>query len=81
MIFFSIDPDGKTQDQKSMHTGCPVLAGVKWTGTIWIHTAPFRPESLHPNGALPSASQLAPRHRPIFIVLLHHDMKMSFADY
>ena len=45
-MFFSLFPDSKTQDQHSMHTGCPVLRGIKWTGTVWVHTAPFRPESL-----------------------------------
>ena len=29
-----------------MHAGCPVLDGVKWTATKWIHAAPFRPEWL-----------------------------------
>jgi hypothetical protein len=85
LIFYDIQPDGKTQDAHSMHTGCPVIKGVKWTGaatggqagtmqylhvlshphmlfsasrstlksavtlstgTVWIHTAPFRPETL-----------------------------------
>ena len=46
LVFYSLFPDSKTQDQHSMHTGCPVLRGIKWTGTVWIHTAPFRPESL-----------------------------------
>jgi hypothetical protein len=31
-----------------MHTGCPVLKGVKWTATKWIHAKPFRRE---PTGA------------------------------
>ena len=52
-MFYSLFPDSKTQDQHSMHTGCPVLRGVKWTGTVWIHTAPFRPESLSREGAQP----------------------------
>lgn len=32
LIFYDIKPDGKTQDAHSMHTGCPVIKGVKWTG-------------------------------------------------
>ena len=27
-----------------MHTGCPVVKGVKWTAIKWIHSKPFRPE-------------------------------------
>lgn len=50
LIFYDIQPDGKTQDPRSMHTGCPVIRGVKWTGTVWIHTAPFRPETLKEAG-------------------------------
>ncbi|PRW56157.1 Prolyl 4-hydroxylase subunit alpha-1 [Chlorella sorokiniana] len=42
LLFFSLKPDGKL-DAASMHTGCPVVKGVKWTATKWIHTLPFRP--------------------------------------
>lgn len=45
LLFFSLKVDG-TPDMAAMHTGCPVEEGVKWTGTIWIHTKPFRPEGL-----------------------------------
>lgn len=45
LLFFSLQPDLST-DMGALHTGCPVLEGVKWTATKWIHTAPFRPESL-----------------------------------
>lgn len=34
LIFYDIEPDGKTQDTHSMHTGCPVIRGVKWTGAL-----------------------------------------------
>ena len=54
LVFYSLFPDSKTQDQHSMHTGCPVLQGIKWTGTVWIHTAPFRPESLSRESELQS---------------------------
>lgn len=43
-MFWSIHPDGKREDSWSMHTGCPVLKGVKWTATKWIHARPFRPD-------------------------------------
>lgn len=44
LLFFSVNPDG-TFDDAAMHTGCPVIEGTKWTGTIWIHSRPFRPEA------------------------------------
>ena len=42
--FYSIHPDGKTEDIHSTHEGCAVVKGAKWTTTIWIHAKPFRPE-------------------------------------
>lgn len=33
---------GVTLDRYSLHTGCPVLAGEKWSSTFWIHDNPFR---------------------------------------
>lgn len=45
MVFFSLRPDS-TLDDASLHTGCPVIRGVKWTATKWIHTEPFRPALL-----------------------------------
>lgn len=48
MVFFSLRPDMKLDDT-SLHTGCPVISGIKWTATKWIHTDPFRPESIYNN--------------------------------
>ncbi len=31
MVFFSLKPDS-SMDDASLHTGCPVIKGVKWTG-------------------------------------------------
>lgn len=45
LLFFSMRHDGST-DPAALHTGCPVVRGVKWTATIWIHTEPFRPHLL-----------------------------------
>ena len=45
LLFYSLALDGG-QDPASLHTGCPIIQGVKWTATKWIHTRPFRPESL-----------------------------------
>jgi len=43
LLFWSINPDGTTEDYHASHTGCPVISGVKWTATKWIHAKPFRP--------------------------------------
>ena len=40
LLFFSITPEGDI-DQRSMHSGCPVVKGEKWTMTKWIHARPF----------------------------------------
>ena len=48
LLFYSLNLDG-TNDGASLHTGCPILQGVKWTATKWIHTKPFRPELLGQN--------------------------------
>ncbi|CAK0751576.1 hypothetical protein CVIRNUC_002078 [Coccomyxa viridis] len=45
LLFYTLKPDS-SQDDASIHTGCPVLQGVKWTATKWIHTEPFHPEWL-----------------------------------
>lgn len=34
LLFYNLSPDS-SQDTASMHTGCPVLQGVKWTATKW----------------------------------------------
>ena len=41
LLFFSLDPEDKL-DTKSLHAGCPVLRGTKWSATKWIHVKPFR---------------------------------------
>lgn len=33
LLFFSLKPDGQTQDSKSLHAGCPVIKGTKWIAT------------------------------------------------
>ncbi|RMZ52248.1 hypothetical protein APUTEX25_001638 [Auxenochlorella protothecoides] len=42
IMFWDMKPDGVTLDRYSLHTGCPVLAGEKWSSTFWIHDNPFR---------------------------------------
>ena len=35
MLFYSYHPNG-TMDEASMHTGCPVIKGIKWAAPVWI---------------------------------------------
>eukprot|EP01026_Neomeris_dumetosa_P051089 TRINITY_DN448_c0_g2_i2.p1 TRINITY_DN448_c0_g2~~TRINITY_DN448_c0_g2_i2.p1 ORF type:complete len:438 (-),score=29.18 TRINITY_DN448_c0_g2_i2:167-1396(-) len=41
LLFFSTKPDGVSSDDLAMHTGCPVVKGIKWTATIWSHPVQF----------------------------------------
>lgn len=59
LLFYSLSLDAKVQDSASMHTGCPVLSGTKWSATKWIHTDPFHPEWLAA-GAAEAADQPLP---------------------
>ncbi|VFQ85274.1 unnamed protein product [Cuscuta campestris] len=40
LLFFSLHPDATT-DPISLHGGCPVLEGEKWSATKWIHVDSF----------------------------------------
>nr|BAK06488.1 predicted protein [Hordeum vulgare subsp. vulgare] len=40
VLFFSLHPNGTT-DRDSLHGGCPVIEGEKWSATKWIHVRPF----------------------------------------
>eukprot|EP00208_Stichococcus_sp_RCC1054_P005213 CAMPEP_0206139930 /NCGR_PEP_ID=MMETSP1473-20131121/7815_1 /ASSEMBLY_ACC=CAM_ASM_001109 /TAXON_ID=1461547 /ORGANISM="Stichococcus sp, Strain RCC1054" /LENGTH=364 /DNA_ID=CAMNT_0053533881 /DNA_START=282 /DNA_END=1376 /DNA_ORIENTATION=- len=55
LLFYSVQPD-MDRDESSMHTGCPVVKGTKWSATKWIHSLPFRPESFDavPEGLPPN---------------------------
>mmetsp|Transcript_26898 Transcript_26898/g.58722 ORF Transcript_26898/g.58722 Transcript_26898/m.58722 type:complete len:357 (-) Transcript_26898:792-1862(-) len=44
LMFYDTMPDYRMTDQNSMHTGCPVVKGVKWNAVKWIHGKPFREE-------------------------------------
>jgi len=52
LLFWSITPENKI-DQRSMHAGCPVIRGEKWTATKWIHARPFRWTAPPPPAAPP----------------------------
>ena len=45
LLFWSFD-HRLQEDSAALHAGAPVVKGVKWTGTVWIHTRPFREETL-----------------------------------
>lgn len=48
LLFYSLKPDS-SQDAASMHTGCPVLQGRKWTATKWsVHHADLTAATLMP---------------------------------
>lgn len=40
LLFFSLYPNA-TPDPISLHGGCPVLQGEKWSATKWIHVDSF----------------------------------------
>ncbi|GMP56702.1 hypothetical protein CsSME_00021094 [Camellia sinensis var. sinensis] len=40
LLFFSLHP-GAIPDPSSLHGGCPVLEGEKWSATKWIHVDSF----------------------------------------
>ncbi|KAL4428689.1 hypothetical protein ABPG77_009795 [Micractinium sp. CCAP 211/92] len=41
VLFFSLKPDGGKKDVYSFHAGCPVVRGVKFSATSWIHVEEF----------------------------------------
>ncbi|XP_019156928.1 PREDICTED: probable prolyl 4-hydroxylase 4 [Ipomoea nil] len=40
LLFFNLHPDA-TPDTDSLHRGCPVIEGEKWSATKWIHVDSF----------------------------------------
>ncbi|KAG7026278.1 putative prolyl 4-hydroxylase 4 [Cucurbita argyrosperma subsp. argyrosperma] len=40
LLFFSLEPNA-IPDTRSLHGGCPVLEGEKWSATKWIHVDSF----------------------------------------
>lgn len=40
LLFFSLHPTA-IPDPSSLHAGCPVLEGEKWSATKWIHVDSF----------------------------------------
>jgi len=48
LLFFNLKPDGTT-DSVSLHGGCPVIKGEKWSATKWIRVSSFD-KVHHPQG-------------------------------
>ena len=44
LLFWSMDPQFVYRDHLSLHEGCPVTAGTKWSATIWMHQQAFQPD-------------------------------------
>lgn len=42
LLFYDVTPEYKLADLYSMHTGCPVVEGIKWNAVKWVHGVPFR---------------------------------------
>lgn len=40
LLFFSLHPNA-VPDENSLHAGCPVIEGEKWSATKWIHVDSF----------------------------------------
>eukprot|EP01024_Parvocaulis_polyphysoides_P021430 TRINITY_DN20142_c0_g2_i2.p1 TRINITY_DN20142_c0_g2~~TRINITY_DN20142_c0_g2_i2.p1 ORF type:complete len:386 (-),score=35.09 TRINITY_DN20142_c0_g2_i2:402-1559(-) len=46
LLFHSLQQGSQSVDMHSRHRGCPVIKGIKYTGTIWIHGETYWPEKL-----------------------------------
>lgn len=49
LLFFNLYPTA-TPDPGSLHGGCPVLEGEKWSATKWIHVDSFDKIVASPGG-------------------------------
>lgn len=41
LLFWDLQPDGQSGDDWSMHAGCPVIKGEKWSATKWLHNGEY----------------------------------------
>lgn len=48
VLFYSYHFNG-SMDMSSMHTGCPVIRGVKYAAPVWIHVNEWQPPLLKPS--------------------------------
>ena len=47
LLFYSMSPSNSVVDVYSLHQGCPVIRGTKWSATIWMHQGEFRRNNMH----------------------------------
>ena len=38
LVFYDLDPAANYIDDDSLHEGCPVISGEKWSATLWVRT-------------------------------------------
>ncbi|PSC72973.1 putative prolyl 4-hydroxylase 6 [Micractinium conductrix] len=41
LLFYSLKVDAQKKDAFSLHAGCPVVTGTKYSATSWIHVSPW----------------------------------------
>lgn len=41
LLFYSLNPDA-SMDPYSLHGGCPVIKGAKWSATKWMRVGEYR---------------------------------------
>ncbi|CAI7802125.1 unnamed protein product [Closterium sp. NIES-54] len=63
LLFFSLKPSAEP-DLASLHAGCPVLAGEKWSATKWIHVRSFEEEDGGEGGGGEGGKVSSPSHPP-----------------
>ncbi|CAI5500090.1 unnamed protein product [Closterium sp. Naga37s-1] len=63
LLFFSLKPSAEP-DLASLHAGCPVLAGEKWSATKWIHVRSFEEEDEEGVGNAGGSSSSSHSHPP-----------------
>ena len=41
LVFYDLDPAANYIDDDSLHEGCPVISGEKWSATLWVRTGSY----------------------------------------
>jgi prolyl 4-hydroxylase len=58
LFFYSLTPNGEV-DPKSLHAGCPVVRGDKWSATKWLRVEPYSASWLARPGLQPKQGRQA----------------------